>query len=210
MLRWLLRLFFHLLYQPLAWTYDLVAWVVSLGRWKSWVLSVLPHLPGPRVLELGHGPGHLQVALHNQGLHAYGLDRSPQMSRIAHKRLATQDLPAKLVNGTAGCLPYSAGSFHQVVATFPSEYILQMDTVSEIHRVLHPQGRLIVLPVAWITGSRLLERAAAWLFRVTGQAAAWSAAFTSPLRQAGFDVREETVEEDGSKVMLLLCRKAAA
>ena len=33
----LLRIFFHLLYHPFAWTYDFIAWAVSLGRWKDWV-----------------------------------------------------------------------------------------------------------------------------------------------------------------------------
>ena len=58
----LLRIFFQLLYHPFAWAYDLVAGLVSLGRWKSWVLCGLPLLAG-RVLEIGFGPGHLQAAL---------------------------------------------------------------------------------------------------------------------------------------------------
>ena len=51
-----LGFFFHLLYHPFAWAYDLIAWTVSLGRWKDWVESVVPFIKGMRVLELGHGP----------------------------------------------------------------------------------------------------------------------------------------------------------
>ena len=209
MLRWLLQKLFHLLYQPFAWSYDLVAWIVSLGRWKRWVHSALNYLPGPRVLELGHGPGHLQVSLHKLGVHTIGLDRSPQMSRIAARRLRALGLPLSLVNGFANGLPCGEHCFDQVVATFPSEYILEKETLSEVQRVLRPSGALVVLPVAWITGSSLLERAAAWLFRVTGQAAEWDRRFTRPLARAGFQIEEQRLELDGSLVLLLICHKAA-
>ncbi len=62
----LLRFFFRLLYHQFAFTYDLVAATVSLGRWKDWVLSVVPFIEGTRILEIGHGPGHLQRALLEQ------------------------------------------------------------------------------------------------------------------------------------------------
>ena len=55
-----MRVFFHLLYHPFAFTYDLVAAVVSFGQWKNWGQSILPFIDGTRILELGHGPGHLQ------------------------------------------------------------------------------------------------------------------------------------------------------
>ena len=57
-----MRAFFAGLYTQMAWTYDLVAAVVSVGMWTSWVRSTLTYLNGPQVLELGHGPGHLQIA----------------------------------------------------------------------------------------------------------------------------------------------------
>ena len=77
MLRFL-RFFFHQLYHGFAWTYDFVAASVSIGRWRGWVLTALPYLEGPRVLELGHGPGHLQLALFESGLAPLGLDASRQ------------------------------------------------------------------------------------------------------------------------------------
>jgi len=83
----LLRFFFRLLYHQFAFTYDLVAATVSLGRWKDWVLSVLPFIQGTRVLEIGHGPGHLQRALLEQNLLAVGIDESSQMGRLAKRNL---------------------------------------------------------------------------------------------------------------------------
>ena len=61
---------------------------VSIGRWNDWIDCALPYVQGRRVLEIGHGPGHLQeiFASKHRGLVA-GLDESPQMGRLAKKRL---------------------------------------------------------------------------------------------------------------------------
>jgi ubiquinone/menaquinone biosynthesis C-methylase UbiE len=153
----------------MAWTYDWVASTVSLGRWKNWVFALLPHLQQTNILELGHGPGHLQAEMRARGYFAVGLDESSQMGVIAYKRLHGLGYEPLLVNGYAQSLPFPSRCFQQVVATFPSEYIAQVESLDEINRVLLPEGELLILPVAWITGGSPLLRAAAWLFRVTGQ-----------------------------------------
>ncbi len=71
----------------MAWTYDLVAAFVSVGRWKEWVFSVLPYLSEKPVLEIGHGPGHLQSILSGRGVQAIGIDVSHRMGLIARQRL---------------------------------------------------------------------------------------------------------------------------
>src|SRR5215216_2119126 len=86
-MRTLLRFFFYLLYHPFAFAYDLVAATVSLGRWNSWVLSVVPFIEGNRILEIGHGPGHLQRLLLNRKLLAVGIDESAPMGRLAKRNL---------------------------------------------------------------------------------------------------------------------------
>ncbi len=208
----LLRPFFYLLYHQFAWTYDLVAAVVSLGRWKDWVRGVLPYVEGPRVLELGHGPGHLQIALTGKGFQAYGLDESRFMSRQAARRLDRHSLPLRLTRGLAQGLPFPGGTFATVVSTFPSEYIFDEKTLTEIHRVLRPGGSLVILPLAWITGGRPLEKLAAWLFRVTGQAPGQTGrlqpAVQDRLNRAGFGGRSETVKQKGSLLLVVLAKKS--
>ena len=147
----MLGIFFNLLYHPFAWMYDLVAGIVSLGRWRGWVLQARPFLRG-RVLELGFGPGHLQEALEQAGLEAFGLDESRPMARQARRRLRRQKYPVRLANGYAQGLPFQGNSFDCVAATFPSEYIFEAQTLAEIRRVLRPHGRLVIVPSAWITG----------------------------------------------------------
>ncbi len=204
----LFQLFFYLLYEPFAWTYDFVAAAVSLGRWKRWVLCLLEDLEGSALLELGHGPGHLTRAARLAGLQVYALDRSWQMSRQAYRNHASAGLNPALVNGYAQNIPFSTSAFQQVVATFPSEYFWQPATLAEIARVLQPDGKLIVLPVAWITGHGWLDRAARWLFAITGQApdpagSDWLSPLTERLQRAGFHVRTERRHLAASTVLVL-------
>lgn len=209
-MRSLLSAFFYLLYQPMAWSYDAVAWLVSLGRWRSWVDSVLPELGLPelgpgRILELGHGPGHLQVAMRIAGQTPFGIDLSAQMGQLAIRRLRSAGRQPLLVRADGRWLPFRAGAFEHIVATFPTEYILQASTLGEARRALAATGSLVLLPVAWITGGDWLSRAAAWLFHITGQAGEWDGRFSAAIRQHGFDVHEKRLTLPGSEAMLLVC-----
>ena len=207
-----LRLFFYLLYNPFAWTYDWVAALVSLGHWQEWILGVLPYIPGKHVLELGHGPGHLQFALHQKGFQVVGLDLSRTMGKIAQRRLAGDYPSPPLIRGAAQNLPFPTAAFDQVVSTFPSEYLFQQNTLAEIHRVLAPSGLLIVLPVAWIHRGSRMERALAWLFEITNQAPPpgdeqWRLRLIAVFQKSGFDVRTETIAMPSSKFFLVLASK---
>src|SRR6266540_6656752 len=83
----ILRFFFRLLYHQFAFTYDLVAATVSFNRWKDWVMSVIPFIKGNRILEIGHGPGHLQRILLSRNLVTVGIDESAQMGHLAKRNL---------------------------------------------------------------------------------------------------------------------------
>ena len=203
LLTWGLSVFFYLLYNPMAWTYDWVAAIVSVGRWKTWVLSVMPDLPGSYILEIGHGPGHLQISLSQKQRAAFGIDRSRQMGRIAQRRLHALGLDCSLVNGMAQYLPYRSRSFNQVVATFPAPFIIEKRTLEEIYRVLIPGGTLIIIPVAWITGSSPIDRMAASIFRLLGQAPDWDDINLQPFREAGFIATVERREIPGSEILLI-------
>lgn len=209
----LLRFIFHLLYHPFAWTYDLVSATVSLGRWQDWVRTVVPFIKGTRVLELGHGPGHLQRLLLNRGVLAVGLDESRQMGRLAKRRLSDSGYTQfSLSRGLAQAIPFPAETFDTVLSTFPSNYIFEPSTLMEVDRTLKNGGRFIVLPVAWITGNKLMERYAAGLFRVTGQAPSEPVEIVierlkQPFMEAGFEVKIEQVEVKSSLVLIVIAEK---
>lgn len=212
---YILRIFFYLLYNQFAWTYDFVADIVSLGRWKSWIFNVIPYLGSTDVLELGHGPGHLLVALFQHGFSAYGIDASPYMVQIAAKRLNRNGFPPQLVLGKSQSLPYPGKQFKSVVATFPSEYIYEPMTIQEIWRVLDSKGEFVVLAGAWITGERWLDKLTSWLFRITGQAPKPdSVLFQDQLlrqlniaRTIGFQTCTEYLELQDSKLLLVRAQK---
>ena len=207
LLRRFLRFFFSQLYHSFAWSYDIVAWMVSLGKWKEWVAVAADEITGPQVLELGHGPGHLQIILAEKGIKVVGIDSSCQMSRIATRNLQKADLENHLVRCRAEQLPFRDERFNQIVATFPSEYIFNTDTLSEAYRVLYPGGTLVILPAAWITGEKLHERFAAWLFDITGQAPSPDAKMLQPFTEVGFSIEEKWLRKPNWKVFFILARK---
>jgi len=226
-MRTVLRFFFYLLYHPFAFTYDLVAATVSLGMWKDWVLSVVSFIEGNRILEIGHGPGHLQRALLSRSLLAIGIDESAAMGRLAKHNLTRQlsshvprgtphSLSAytqiNLTRGIGQHLPFSNESFDTVVATFPSEYISDARTLAEVKRCLANGGRFIVLPVAMLMGRGILDRVMSAVFRVTHQTPedpinVFSKRFERPFLEAGFQVEIKQVAVKSSLLLIVIATK---
>lgn len=204
LIRKFMRVFFHLLYHPFAFTYDLVAAIVSFGQWKNWGRSILPFIEGIRILELGHGPGHLQRFLLNRGLTLFAIDESTQMGKIAKRRIgATQ----KLSRGLAQALPYQNNSFDCIISTFPTEYIFNPQTLSEVKRVLRNSSKLIVLPAAW-PKSGFLQ----WLYKVTGEnPAALNESLSNKLKEpfikAGFITEAKIIEVKSSTLLIVIAQK---
>lgn len=205
-----LRTFFHLLYHQYAWLYDSVATGVSFGMWVTWVKSVLLRIAGPRVLEIGHGPGHLQASLlEDTTLQVFGLDESPQMGKITWRRMTKLGFEPAIVNADAQVMPFPSQSFDQIVATFPSEYIFNPRTLSEIHRLLVPGGKAVILPFAWITGKSIPYRMLSWLYKITGQAPAWDDRWLVPFKTCGFQVTTEKIVLKASTLLLIQAYKPA-
>ncbi|MBF8256131.1 MAG: Methyltransferase type 11, partial [Anaerolineales bacterium] len=187
-----LRWFFRHLYTTLAWSYDAVAWLSSLGQWSAWRRTALPRVPpGSSVLELGFGTGHLQVEAGRRGLHLFGVDASAQMARLTLGRLRRARLPLSIVRAQAQALPFlsHAGS---AFTTFPSEYIFDPITLVEIRRVLVSDGLLIVVLSARIRPRFPWEHVTRWLYDRTGQAPGPDSKWLDPFLQAGLAARYET------------------
>jgi len=211
----LVRWAFARFYREFAWTYDTVAAAVSGGRWAAWGRVCLPYLSG-RVLELGCGTGKLQVALAQQpgAPLAFGLDASPQMLALSAHKLARAGLPSRLTRAAAQALPFAPSSLDSIVATFPTDYILEPATLAEIGRVLRPGGRLVVALAASFSRSSLYARAIDLLYRATLQrspAAPSNAAPQSALDHAlswhGFAVDERWESIGPDRVHLIICER---
>ena len=185
------------LYHQLAWGYEIVAWVVSLGRWDDWRRQALDHVIGRRVLEIGFGTGVLLGTAVDRGIPIFGADPSPQMHRVAARRLRRSCRGAPRVRATAQLLPFADGSFDTVISTFPSGYIFDPDTLSEITRVLSRSvdgggpGRLVITGLGFRSDRLWLLRLLRTLFAGSDMdSVAW---YVAHVVELGFEV---TVVDD--------------
>lgn len=202
--RWLIKLGFHLLYHQLAFIYDAVAWLVSLGQWPAWRrLSLQFVQPGP-ILELAYGTGGLFADMFGDGYRPVGIDLSPFMARLTSRRLQKLGLPLPLSRARAQQLPFPADHFGSIIATFPTPYIFEPETLAEVVRVLRPEGRLIVVMEGHLPGPGPLRGFIEWLYQITAQRDFSDAAPLRRFEQVGLAAQWHTVERDGVRARLLI------
>ena len=191
-------------------------------------MEVVPFIEGDRILEIGHGPGHLQRVLRDRQLVAVGIDESAQMGRLAKRNLTRSasrisSLPStpdihltptnnhhfgyaqiNLTRGVSQHLPFPDKSFDTIVSTFPSDYITDPRTLAEAKRCLSSKGRFVVLPVAWPRNPFL-----DWLFRLTGESPSEAlelvtSKFREPFLQADFKTEVQTLDAGSGRLLLVL------
>lgn len=168
----LVKFGFRLLYNEMAFTYDIVSKIVSLGAWRCWQRASMTHLPDTlhgQILEIAHGTGDLQIDLQNAGYQTIGYDLSPYMGQIAQRKLKKRNLSAHLCRGKAQTLPFASGSFPVVISTFPTAFIIAPETLKEIYRVLQPNGKLIIVTGGTFVSGGIFKRILEFLYRITGQ-----------------------------------------
>jgi ubiquinone/menaquinone biosynthesis C-methylase UbiE len=212
---------FRLLYNEMAWTYDAVSWVVSLGEWRNWQRAALPFVTGKQVLEIGHGPGHMLVALAAEGHTVVGLDLSAFMGQRAQKQIKRVGLAVPLVQGEAQAAPFAPAIFDSVLATFPTEYVIDPATLGAVSCMLKPGGRFVIVPEGHLTGQSPLHRLIEWLFVITGQREGafavnqnneWPSAevwrtFEQQFIMAGFQVEIKPVQLARSQATIVIAYK---
>ncbi len=139
------------LYAELAWSYDWVSWLVSMGAWRAWQATALPHIQGERVLEIGFGTGKLLTTLAQQSYQVTGLEYSTAMHRQTTRTLAQQAMQIPRVQARAQQMPFATAAFDTIIATFPTSYIVDPATLAECARLLQAPapteagGRLVVV-----------------------------------------------------------------
>jgi ubiquinone/menaquinone biosynthesis C-methylase UbiE len=135
------------------------------------------------------------------------------MARLAAGRLRRRGVPLRLNRARAQSLPFPANTFANVVATFPTDYMLAPDTIAEIQRVLRsaaglqPAGRLVVVFEGQLRGPWPLRPFIDWLYEITDQRSLPPAKPLSQLNRAGFAARWEWVEREGAVARLLIADK---
>ncbi|PJF32475.1 MAG: hypothetical protein CUN52_01455 [Phototrophicales bacterium] len=140
---------FRLLYHEMAFTYDMVSRFVSLGDWRTWQQSVFEFLPPAQdagvILELAHGTGDLQTDLFSRGYLSIGMDLSAQMGKIAQRKLFKHNIQPNLIRASGMALPFGDLQFLYAVCTFPTAFIFDPKTLTELYRVMKPHGQVIIV-----------------------------------------------------------------
>jgi demethylmenaquinone methyltransferase/2-methoxy-6-polyprenyl-1,4-benzoquinol methylase len=127
------------LFAPLGPTYDRVGAALSLGqdpRWRRFLVSRLPR--GGHVLDVATGTGLVAAELRRRGYAVTGVDQSPEMLAVAHRRFGGA---VKLVTASAQALPFASGSFDHLTFTYLLRYLADPGPVlAELARVVRPGG----------------------------------------------------------------------
>jgi SAM-dependent methyltransferase len=118
------------------------------------VRAMLALQRGERVLDVGVGPGFLAAEMAGEvgpDGRVSGIDPSEAMLEMAARRDLGEDAAGlELRLGGVERIPYADGSFDAVVTTQVLEYVADIaGALAEIHRVLRPGGRVLVLDTDW-------------------------------------------------------------
>lgn len=106
--------------------------------------------PVGRLVDVGTGTGRMIELFGAAAEHALGLDRSPEMLRLARAKLAEAGLrSAELRQGDMYSLPLGSGSADTVIIHQVLHYAQQpAAAVAEAARLLAPGGRLLIVDFA--------------------------------------------------------------
>ena len=132
-------------YTLIAGVYDLA--VKALPVWKSWLRQAIPHIRGPKVLEVSFGTGYL-LTQYADGFEPHGLDYNEKLVSVASGNLKKKGIAAELRQGDVEALPYDDDAFDCIVNTMAfTAYPDGEKAMSEFHRVLKPGGRLVLIDI---------------------------------------------------------------
>jgi ubiquinone/menaquinone biosynthesis C-methylase UbiE len=132
-------------YSRTARIYDTV--IRLLPTWRSWIGSVLPHINGPRVLEVSFGTGYLLSQYADQH-ETYGIDFNWDLTQTAIDKLNKGGIKAHLTQADVEKLPFQSSYFDTLVNTMSfTGYPDGRAAMSEMRRVLKVGGQLLIVDV---------------------------------------------------------------
>lgn len=140
---------FDRFYTRFATAYDLL--IKLFPVWKKWLRHAIPHLHGPRILEVSFGTGWLMTQYADRA-EVHGVDLNARMIAVARKNLQQAGLTAELLRASVEALPFADACFDTVLSTMAfSGYPDAQQALTELLRVLKPDGRLVIIDVNYPT-----------------------------------------------------------
>jgi len=102
-----------------------------------------------RLIDIGTGTGRMLELFAGRAVGAAGIDRSPEMLRLARAKLGEAGLGAELRQGDMYSLPFASGSADTVIIHQVLHFAQQpAAAVAEAARLLSPGGRLLIVDFA--------------------------------------------------------------
>jgi len=175
-----------------AFGYDLLVWLLSLGRERAYrekTLELAGLKPGESVLDVGCGTGSLAIAARRQvgpRGKVYGIDASPEMIARAHKKANKSSADVTFENALAERMPFPNATFDVVFITTVLHHLpdkARRQCLHEVRRVLKPAGRLLAVDF----GGPVSERRS-WVARFHRHGRIDLSRLTSLVSEAGLNV----------------------
>lgn len=136
---------FNKFYTVFARAYDLATKIFPF--WRRWLKTTLPHIQGPRVLEVSFGTGYLLTQYAAQ-FETHGIDYNEKFVEMLQNKLEQKGQEANIRQGDVQALPYEDEFFDSIVNTMAfSAYPDGIKAMSELHRVLKKGGKLIMVDI---------------------------------------------------------------
>ncbi|MEL7269676.1 MAG: bifunctional demethylmenaquinone methyltransferase/2-methoxy-6-polyprenyl-1,4-benzoquinol methylase UbiE [Bacteroidota bacterium] len=132
--------------------YDGLNRVISFGidiKWRKRVVQLLKAKKPESILDIATGTGDLAIAMTKTGAtKIVGLDISPGMLEVGKHKVADKKLDEtiSMVVGDSENLDFEDNSFDAVTVAFGVRNFENLEVgLKEIHRVLKPEGSLVIL-----------------------------------------------------------------
>lgn len=161
------------MFDRIAHRYDLLNRLLSMRRdvaWRNKLAELLPRREDLRVLDLATGTGDVLLALRTAGSamrSGVGMDMSAKMLEYGKDKFEDAGVAAtlRMVRGDATNIPAADESFDAVTIAFGIRNVSNVErALREMHRVLRPNGRALVLEFA-LPSNPLVRRSYLLYFR---------------------------------------------
>lgn len=185
------------MFSRIAWRYDLMNRVMTVGRDRAWrrytVEQALPldadtrtlNQGAGRVLDVATGTGDLalEVLRSRPDMRVVGLDFVPEMLLLAQTKAETADAAPALTAADALRIPFPEATFDAVVTGFALRNVTDIPAAfAEMARVTRPGGRVGCLEIAKPEHALLRRMFALYFYRfvpliggiITGQRSAYT------------------------------------
>lgn len=140
------------MFDTISGSYDDFNRIISLGsdiKWRKFVVSKVAEIQPKTILDVATGTGDLAIALTEiKGAKITGLDISEGMLSVGKEKVVKKNLSDRIefIHGDSEKLPFEDAHFEAVTVSFGVRNFENLEKgLSEIYRVLKPNGRLVIL-----------------------------------------------------------------